>query len=113
MGFEYDPYNRLRHTTYWYEYDVEKEWPLSENAAREPRHPDNAPFDYNAKPERFYFDVEVVGSLTPAEVVMNVGWPIVNVIFRTLSWCFVGTARTDEQACFPHSSDRLWRECQR
>ena len=26
VGFEYDPYNNLRHTSYWYEEDVSKEW---------------------------------------------------------------------------------------
>jgi DNA-directed RNA polymerase II subunit RPB3 len=26
VGFEYDPYNKLKHLDYWYEEDAEKEW---------------------------------------------------------------------------------------
>jgi DNA-directed RNA polymerase II subunit RPB3 len=26
IGFEYDPHNKLRHVTYWYEEDAKKEW---------------------------------------------------------------------------------------
>ncbi|KAF7721397.1 45 kDa subunit of RNA polymerase II [Apophysomyces ossiformis] len=75
VAFEYDPYNKLRHTQYWYE-ESEEEWPLSKNAQHEPPPDPNAPFDYNAKPDRFYFETEVlkagdqtVGSLAPEEVV--------------------------------------------
>ncbi|CAH1764099.1 19968_t:CDS:2 [Entrophospora sp. SA101] len=49
VGFEYDPHNRLRHTTYWYE----------EN------------YDFTVKPNRFYFNVESVGSMKPEDIVMN------------------------------------------
>ncbi|KAG0164620.1 45 kDa subunit of RNA polymerase II [Apophysomyces sp. BC1034] len=68
VAFEYDPYNKLRHTSYWYE-EAEDEWPLSKNAQHEPPPDANAPFDYNAKPDRFYFESETVGSLAPEEVV--------------------------------------------
>ncbi|KAG9103761.1 45 kDa subunit of RNA polymerase II [Ceratobasidium sp. 370] len=71
IGFEYDPHNRLRHTTYWYEVDSRAEWPLSENAREEEPPRDDEPFDYLAKPERFYFDVETDGKVTPREVVMR------------------------------------------
>lgn len=73
VGFEYDPHNKLRHTTYWFETDEKGEWPLGPNAAEELAPADNEPFDFNAKPERFYFDVETIGSLSPKEVVMRVG----------------------------------------
>ena len=72
VSFEYDPHNRLRHTTYWYETDIKKEWPLSANAAEEEPQRDDEPFDYSAKPQKFYFEVETDGSLGPQEVVMKV-----------------------------------------
>lgn len=72
VAFEYDPYNKLRHTSYWFEEDEKAEWPLSENAREEEPPREDEPFDYNAKPEKFYFDVETVGSLTPQEVVLRV-----------------------------------------
>ncbi|TCD71224.1 45 kDa subunit of RNA polymerase II [Steccherinum ochraceum] len=71
MGFEYDPHNRLRHTTYWYERDIKAEWPLSENAKEEPPVRDDEVFDYMAKPNKFYMDVETDGSLGPQEVVIK------------------------------------------
>lgn len=72
MGFEYDPHNKLRHTSFWYETDEKGEWPLSHNAKEElPPAPGEA-FDYTAVPERFYFDVETIGALPPREVVQRV-----------------------------------------
>ncbi|CAO3679935.1 unnamed protein product [Rhizopus microsporus] len=68
VAFEYDPYNKLRHTTYWFE-ETEDEWPLSKNAQYEAPPDKDAPFDYNAKPDKFYFEAETVGSLAPEEVV--------------------------------------------
>lgn len=73
MAFEYDPHNKLRHTTYWYEGDPKAEWPLSENAKEEEPPREDEPFDFNSKPEKFYFEVETVGSLSPKEVVLRVG----------------------------------------
>ncbi|TFK44711.1 DNA-directed RNA polymerase [Crucibulum laeve] len=71
VSFEYDPYNKLRHTTYWYETDERSEWPLGENAQEEEPPREDEPFDYNAKPGKFYFEVETDGSLGPQEVVMK------------------------------------------
>lgn len=71
VSFEYDPHNRLRHTTYWYEKDIKKEWPSSTNAAEEEAPREDELFDCNAKPQKFYFDVETDGSLGPQEVVMR------------------------------------------
>jgi len=71
VSFEYDPYNKLRHTTYWYETDIKKEWPLSSNAQEEEPPREDLPFDFNAKPNKFYFEVETDGSLGPQEVVMK------------------------------------------
>lgn len=69
IGFEYDPHNVLRHTTLWYELDAKKEWPESRNAREEEPPAEGAPFDPNRRASRFYFDVESVGSLHPAEIV--------------------------------------------
>lgn len=71
VSFEYDPHNRLRHTSYWYETDIKDEWPLSENAKEEEPPRDDELFDYNAKPNKFYMEVETDGSLGPQEVVMK------------------------------------------
>lgn len=68
IGFEYDPYNKLKHTDYWYEESVESEWPLTQNADwEEPPVPGEA-FDYMAKPNKFYFNVETTGVLPPNAV---------------------------------------------
>ncbi|KAK9477376.1 DNA-directed RNA polymerase [Lipomyces japonicus] len=69
IAFEYDPWNKLRHTDYWFEVSSEKEWPKSKNADWEDPPKENEPFDYNAQPENFYFDVEAVGSLPPNDIV--------------------------------------------
>lgn len=79
---EYDPYNKLRHTSYWYEINEKDEWPLSENAKEEEPPKEDEPFDFNAKPEKFYFEVETVGSMTPQEVVMKVSL----VPYRSIGW---------------------------
>ncbi|KIY73033.1 RBP11-like subunits of RNA polymerase [Cylindrobasidium torrendii FP15055 ss-10] len=71
VSFEYDPYNKLRHTTYWFETDIKKEWPISDNRLEEEEPRDDDAFDYLAKPNKFYFEVETDGSLGPQEVVMK------------------------------------------
>lgn len=72
VAFEYDPYNKLRHTTYWFESDARTEWPVSDNGKEEEPPRDDQPFDFNAQPRQFYFEVETDGSLGPQEVVMKV-----------------------------------------
>lgn len=72
VGFEYDPHNALRHTTLWHEHDAKKEWPESKNAGEEEPPAEGAPFDPNRRANRFYFDVESVGSMHPAEIVETV-----------------------------------------
>jgi DNA-directed RNA polymerase alpha subunit len=72
VAFEYDPYNKLRHTTYWHEADPRTEWPVGENAKEEEAPRDDEVFDFNAKPRKFYFEVETDGSLGPQEVIMKV-----------------------------------------
>ncbi|KAJ3093959.1 45 kDa subunit of RNA polymerase II [Phlyctochytrium planicorne] len=69
VSFEYDPHNRLRHTTYWVEQDVKQEWPIGPNGAKEPEPRSDEPYDYLAKPNRFYFTVEGTGVMEPKEIV--------------------------------------------
>ncbi|KIY48076.1 RBP11-like subunits of RNA polymerase [Fistulina hepatica ATCC 64428] len=71
IAFEYDPYNKLRHTTHWFEQDERAEWPLSDNAKEEDPPRENEVFDFRAKPQNFYFNVETDGSLSPQEVVLK------------------------------------------
>ena len=60
VAFEYDPDNRLRHTTYWVEGDMDKEWPKSVYTdCGEKGYPLNERWDPHAKPDKFYFNVEV------------------------------------------------------
>lgn len=51
---------------------MKEEWPVSNNAKEEEAPRDDEPFDYIAKPTKFYFEVETDGSLSPQEVVMKV-----------------------------------------
>lgn len=100
VGFEYDPYNKLRHTDLWFEVGTNPrdEWPVSANGQvscavsgfedfrndaevsarakfeREPALDGSDPFDFNAKPSRFYYDVETVGQLPPEEIVAKVSF---------------------------------------
>ncbi|KAI9804575.1 MAG: 45 kDa subunit of RNA polymerase II [Piccolia ochrophora] len=71
VGFEYDPHNKLRHVDYWYEQDPAKEWPRSANSDWEDPPQEGAPFDYDALPSRFYYDVETVGSLEPDAIIQQ------------------------------------------
>lgn len=71
IGFEYDPWNKLKHTDYWYEVDANEEWPKSKNCDWEEQPDPEEKFDYKAKPNDFYFDVETVGSLAPNDVVIQ------------------------------------------
>ncbi|KAL9115125.1 MAG: hypothetical protein Q9227_000919 [Pyrenula ochraceoflavens] len=73
IGFEYDPTNRLRHTDYWYEDNAKDEWPVDERNATWETEATNtdAPFDPDAKPETFFFDVEGIGSLEPDQIVQQ------------------------------------------
>lgn len=73
VGFEYDPGNKLRHLDYWYEEDAKKEWPIDEQALNlDGGLPaEDEPFDYNAVPTRFFFDVETVGGIDPDQIVLQ------------------------------------------
>jgi DNA-directed RNA polymerase II subunit RPB3 len=71
VGFEYDPWNKLRHIDYWYEIDATEEWPESKFASWEEKPLEGEPFDYDAVPSRFYMDIESVGSIPPDEILQQ------------------------------------------
>lgn len=71
IGFEYDPWNKLKHTDYWYENDLNEEWPKSANCDWEEPLEYDALFNYGGKPKNFYFDVETDGSLSSQDVVVK------------------------------------------
>ncbi|KAI5181190.1 DNA-directed RNA polymerase II subunit RPB3 [Nematocida sp. AWRm80] len=68
VAFGYDSENKHRHTRYWYEQDVNKEWPLPW-FAKEGDKPQSEETNLKEEPSTFYFDVEVVrGCLKPMDV---------------------------------------------
>ena len=71
VAFEYDPHNKLRHTTYWTETDARAEWPVGENGEDEPEPATDDVFDPKAKPSKFYFKVEGTGAMDPKDIVLT------------------------------------------
>ncbi|KAI2611057.1 insert subdomain of RNA polymerase alpha subunit [Hypoxylon fragiforme] len=71
IGFEYDPHNKLHHLDMWYERDAESEWPKSKYAELEEPPAEGQPFDYDAVPSRFYFEVESVGNIESDTIVLE------------------------------------------
>ncbi|EME48562.1 hypothetical protein DOTSEDRAFT_162154 [Dothistroma septosporum NZE10] len=69
IGFEYDPWNKLRHTTLWYETDAKAEWPEPEkNGQWEEKPAEGEPFNYQAEPSKFYIDLEATGVMPPDQI---------------------------------------------
>jgi DNA-directed RNA polymerase II subunit RPB3 len=89
VAFEYDPWNRLRHTDLWYEVgtDPKQEWPVSSNKVYEREPAEDEPFDFEAQPSRFYMDVEGVGSIKPEDIVVKARSSSFPVFFRHLLTC--------------------------
>lgn len=69
IGFEYDPWNKLRHTQLWFETDAKSEWPDPvKNGPMEDPPQEGEPFDYDAEPRTFYFNLETTGAMPPDTV---------------------------------------------
>ncbi|KAI1480791.1 insert subdomain of RNA polymerase alpha subunit [Daldinia eschscholtzii] len=71
IGFEYDPHNKLHHLDLWYEQDAEAEWPKSKYADVEEPPAEGQPFDYDAVPSRFYFEVEGIGNIQSDAIILE------------------------------------------
>ena len=66
VSFEYDPDNVLRHTTY----PTPAEWHKSQYSEIEGDEVQMG-FDLSARPDKYFFDVESVGSLRPENIVLS------------------------------------------
>lgn len=76
VAFEYDPNNELKHSDYWVEEDLIKEWPKSPNNPSHSVHikkqgVGSTPFfDPTQDPSIFYFDVESTGNYEAPEEIL-------------------------------------------
>ena len=63
VSYEYDPDNRLRHSTYWAEGRVaSREWPRSKFSQLPPDQlPEALPYDHTLKADTFYMGFDVRG----------------------------------------------------
>lgn len=71
IEFEYDPWNKLKHTDYWYEQDPAKEWPQSKNCEYEDPPNEGDVFDYKAQADTFYMNVETLGTVSSDQVIIR------------------------------------------
>ncbi|GMM49753.1 DNA-directed RNA polymerase II core subunit [Starmerella bacillaris] len=93
IAFEYDPWNKLKHTDLWYEVDADKEWPKSKNCDYEEPPNLHDKFDYNAVPRKFYMNVETTGQLKP-DVVFERG---IHVLETKLAEIALALSKAEEE----------------
>jgi len=65
VSFEYDPDNEMRHTLF----PKPDEWPKSEHSMLDDDHYE-AEYNWEAKPNKFFFNVESAGALKPENIVL-------------------------------------------
>jgi len=65
VSFEYDPDNEMRHTLF----PKPDEWPKSEHSLLDDDHWES-PYNWEAKPNKFFFNVESAGALKPENIVL-------------------------------------------
>lgn len=65
VSFEYDPDNEMRHTLF----PKPDEWPKSEHSNLDDDHYE-ADYNWEAKPNKFFFNVESAGALKPENIVL-------------------------------------------
>lgn len=96
IAFEYDPWNKLKHTDLWYENNPDLEWPKSKNCDYEEPPMEDERFDYNAKPEKFYMNVETTGQLKP-NAVFEKG---VSVLQQKLAEIVLALSRSEDEGAW-------------
>lgn len=71
IAYEYDPHNKLRHSSYWFEVDEKAEWPPMKSAVHEAEPGPDEKFDFNAKPHTYYLEAEGTGAIPVNDVVVH------------------------------------------
>ncbi|GHJ89152.1 hypothetical protein NliqN6_5554 [Naganishia liquefaciens] len=72
VAYEYDPHNKLRHSSYWYEVDEKAEWPPMKSASREEEAVPGSELEkITAKPHTYYLEAEGTGAIPVNDVVVH------------------------------------------
>ncbi|KAF2860877.1 insert subdomain of RNA polymerase alpha subunit [Piedraia hortae CBS 480.64] len=83
IGFEYDPHNKLRHTTLWHEGpNPKEEWPVSSNAEWEEAPQEMDKFNYDAEPKQFFINLEGTGVMPPEQIMNDTVYTLQHKVTR-------------------------------